>query len=166
MNKRDTLTQHQYNIIRALAEHDMRQSRVADAMHYSDGTITHHVKRIEKLTGLNPTKFYDLVKLLGLAEHPEHIAYPERKTVYHEALETYGEEKQIKKAVQELTELLLAISYYPEEKCGLDALVDEIADVTIMCEQLRMIYGISDEEVCDRMDYKIQRLVERIQKEK
>lgn len=85
--------------------------------------------------------------------------------VYQDALQTFGEDAQIRKAIQELTELLLAICHFPEGKCGRDSLVDEIADVTIMCEQLRMIYGINDGEVRDRMDYKVGRLSRKIRGE-
>ena len=44
---------------------------------------------------------------------------------------------------------------------SVDALADEIADVTIMLEQLRMIYGLND-AVCDHMDAKILRLQSRV----
>lgn len=60
-----------------------------------------------------------------------------------------------------MTELLLAICHFPEGKCGRDSLVDEIADVTIMLEQLRLIFGVH-EEVCNQTDFKIQRLLLRI----
>ena len=38
---------------------------------------------------------------------------------------------------------------------------DELADLTIMLEQLRMIFGVND-AVCERMDYKILRLQARL----
>ena len=44
---------------------------------------------------------------------------------------------------------------------NLDALVEEIADVTIMLEQLRILFGVND-DVGSMMDYKVLRLAARI----
>ena len=89
------------------------------------------------------------------------IPYEERQVVYQAAIEKYGEEAQIKKAIEELGELLVSICHYPDGKCSREDLADELADATIMCEQLRQVYGIND-EVCRRMDYKVLRLAQRI----
>ena len=89
------------------------------------------------------------------------IPYEERWEVYQAAIEKFGEEAQIKKAIEELGELLVSICHYPDGKCSQEDLADELADATIMCEQLRQVYGIND-EVCRSMDYKVLRLSKRI----
>lgn len=94
------------------------------------------------------------------------ISYMERKSVYTAALETWGPEAQIMMAVEEMSELTKEICKIWRGKIDREALADEIADVTIVLEQLRLIYNLND-AVCAHMDKKIQRLESRlgIQKE-
>ena len=92
------------------------------------------------------------------------IPYEERREVYQAAIEKFGEEAQIKKAIEELGKLLVSICHYPDGKCSREDLADELADATIMCEQLRLIFGVND-EVWHHTDYKIDRLRRRIQGE-
>ena len=75
----------------------------------------------------------------------------------------FGEKNQLIKAIEELSELqkelckyLLTHFYYSEEP-----IIDELADVEIMCAQLRHIFGIS-EQVDKRKEFKIERLKQRI----
>ena len=89
------------------------------------------------------------------------INYEDRKTVYQEALNKWGVDIQTMMAVEEMSELTKEICKIKRGKMDLDALADEIADVTIMLEQLREIYGLND-AVCDHMDAKILRLQSRV----
>lgn len=89
------------------------------------------------------------------------INYEDRKTVYQAALRKWGVDLQTMMAVEEMSELTKEICKIKRGKIDLDALADEIADVTIMLEQLRMIYGLND-AVCDHMDAKILRLQSRV----
>lgn len=154
------LTIQENQIIRGLADHDMKVSTAARAATYHSNTLHYHFMRIEQKTGLNPKKFYDLVKLLG-EDVGTNTSHKERQAIYAEAIKKYGKEAQIKKAVEELSELLVEILHYTDERGSQEALVDELADATIMCEQLRRIFGIED-EVCARIDYKINRLKGRL----
>ncbi len=90
------------------------------------------------------------------------IPYEVRKVVYDAAIAHYGTESQIWMAVEEMSELLkeLAKGRRPGGTTA-EALVDEIADVTIMMEQLRLIFNVN-QPVQDRIDYKVQRLAQRI----
>lgn len=75
-------------------------------------------------------------------------------------LQNYGADHQIKKAVEEFGELLTELGRYLNGAKNEDKIVDEIADATIMCEQLSFVFGpISS---CMRVDYKIRRQLERI----
>ena len=89
------------------------------------------------------------------------INYEDRKKVYQAALNKWGVDLQTMMAVEEMSELTKEICKIKRGKMDMDALADEIADVTIMLEQLREIYGLND-AVCDHMDAKILRLQSRV----
>ena len=89
------------------------------------------------------------------------INYEDRKKVYQAALNKWGVDLQTMMAVEEMSELTKEICKIKRGKMDLDAMADEIADVTIMLEQLREIYGLND-AVCDHMDAKILRLQSRV----
>ena len=89
------------------------------------------------------------------------INYEDRKKVYQAALRKWGVDLQTMMAVEEMSELTKEICKIKRGKMDLDALADEIADVTVMLEQLREIYGLND-AVCDHMDAKILRLQSRV----
>ena len=94
------------------------------------------------------------------------VSYEERKKVYEAALDRYGSYAQLWMCVEEMSELTKAIckirrkadTQYPE---AVAAVAEEIADVTIMLEQARLIFNIN-EEVCEIMDQKIERLRNRL----
>lgn len=79
----------------------------------------------------------------------------------------YGQKKQEVQAVQELSELILLLTRRKDQR-GTDykeRLIDETADSLIMIEQIRQLNGITEKEVKDRIDYKIERQRARIQDE-
>lgn len=90
------------------------------------------------------------------------IGYETRKGLYMDYIAQYGCKAQAAVAIEEMSELT-------KELCknlfrGAEnhkALIEEIADVTIMLEQLRLIYEAND-EVCEQMDRKIERMYERL----
>lgn len=90
------------------------------------------------------------------------IDYQTRKQVYIDAIEKYGHTAQTMVAIEEMSELT-------KELCKLinrggnnmDRVAEEIADVTIMLEQLRIMYDIN-KEVCEHMDLKVERLSQRM----
>ena len=91
------------------------------------------------------------------------IAYEERRKIYEAAIDTNGIERQIMVAVEEMAELTkeLAKAFRPQGTT-LEKLTDEIADVTIMMEQLRLIFGVNV-SVQERMDFKVRRLQTRLE---
>ncbi len=93
------------------------------------------------------------------------MTYEERRAVYETAIEHYGPVNQAIVAVEEMAELTkeLAKSFRPEGST-LEKLVDELADVTVMVEQLRLAFHINN-AVQDRIDYKVRRLAQRIKED-
>lgn len=62
--------------------------------------------------------------------------------IYEEAIKLWGVHKQIAKANEELGELIVAMShYFFEGTITQDDVAEEIADVEIMCNQLRLLVG-------------------------
>lgn len=89
------------------------------------------------------------------------ICYEDRLATYKAALKKWGTEAQVLMAVEEMSELTKEICKLHRGKKDLESLADEIADVTIMLEQLRLIFDLND-AVCEHMDMKILRLQGRI----
>lgn len=95
------------------------------------------------------------------------LSYEERRAVYGEAIKHYGDDVQLWVALEEMSELIKALAklYRAPEWAPMEplvqALIDEMADVTIMIEQLRIIFD-ANEAVQERMDFKLERLAARI----
>ena len=85
------------------------------------------------------------------------IPYEERQKVYTNALVAYGEEKQCVVAIEEMSEVAKELCKYLRGKGDMEHLAEEVADATIMLEQVRYFFGIN-ELVCNKMDEKIMRL--------
>ena len=84
-------------------------------------------------------------------------------------IDHYGKKTQLLKAVEEMGELTQALCKY-EVTCGYDernqimqSVVEEIADVDIMLEQLKLIFGEYQVNLMKRK--KIERLMRRIENE-
>lgn len=77
----------------------------------------------------------------------------------------FGEKNQLIKAIEEMSELqkeLCKVVLTPNLTIkATNEIIDELADVEIMCAQLRHIFGIS-EQVDERKVFKIERLKQRI----
>ena len=89
------------------------------------------------------------------------IAYEQRVQTYTNALITYGEAAQMVVALEELSECQKEICKLLRRQGNVDHLAEEIADATIMLEQLRLFFQIND-LVCEKMDEKILRLDARL----
>lgn len=90
------------------------------------------------------------------------ISYEERRKVYDEAITTFGAEAQMVVALEEMSELQKEICKVLRGGGNVMHLAEEVADATIMLEQLRQVLGIND-EVCQFMDQKVLRLQHRIE---
>jgi hypothetical protein len=83
--------------------------------------------------------------------------------------EHYGKRKQKLQAIQELTELILLLTRRADQKADHEEYVqnvlDEMADSMIMIEQVRQLYNISEFDLRRRIDFKLNRQLDRISKE-
>ena len=89
------------------------------------------------------------------------ITYEERKEIYEKALKTWGTQAQIMMALEEMSELTKELCKHFRGRPNGAEIIDEVADVTIMMEQLRLIFRIN-EAVCEQMDVKMLRLKKRL----
>ncbi|MBO7251790.1 MAG: hypothetical protein J6V25_04095 [Oscillospiraceae bacterium] len=87
------------------------------------------------------------------------IPYSERVKTYMNALIHFGDKVQMVVAIEELSECQKEICKILRGGENFPHLAEEIADATIMLEQLRMMFNIND-LVCAYMDAKVRRLDE------
>ena len=80
----------------------------------------------------------------------------ERIELYNKAIDTWGVESQRNMAFEELGELITALAQDRRGRVTKEEIITELADVTIMCEQLATILGYDDYE--KEIDRKLIRL--------
>ena len=83
-------------------------------------------------------------------------------TVLKEAIETYGAEAQLNMAIEELSELIKEVCKHKRYANNRAAIMEEMADCYIMLEQMKMIFGLSEEDIEKQMTKKINRLSMRL----
>ncbi|CAM9144246.1 hypothetical protein MYMA111404_03705 [Mycoplasma marinum] len=77
-------------------------------------------------------------------------------------LESSNDKSQVLQAVEELAELSQAlIKNVNRNKDNIDDITQEMADVFIMLEQLKLIYKIDDQELKKQMEFKVNRYLKR-----
>ena len=81
------------------------------------------------------------------------------------AIETFGKEAQIIMAMEEMSELIQALSKNIRGEDNVDNIAEEIADVSIMLEQMMIIFACSD-KVAEWHKKKICKLIQKIKKAK
>lgn len=63
------LTERDREVVLAFAKNNMDAAKAARDMPMHRNSVIYHLERVKKKTGLNPLVFYDLVKLVGGADH-------------------------------------------------------------------------------------------------
>lgn len=94
-------------------------------------------------------------------EEKNEVDYPTRRDVYEHALDRWGVKAQLQMCIEEMSELTKELCKNFRGAENRDEIAEEIADVTIVLEQARLIFGIND-QVCKQMDSKVRRLAEKL----
>lgn len=89
--------------------------------------------------------------------------YISEEEVLQEALDTYGSAMQIVVMMEEMSELQKELCKHLRGKCSLANIAEEIADVEIMLEQMKMLFCCAD-DVRDERRRKVERLKDRLDK--
>lgn len=91
----------------------------------------------------------------------------EEQMLYEKAIKTYGQDMQVNVAMEEMAELIQALVKYRRSKSekNLAHIWEEIADVQIMINQLKIIYD-GEEKVLEQIARKQRRLEERLSESK
>lgn len=85
-------------------------------------------------------------------------------TIWWQSIDHYGTRLQSIVCMEECAELIQAISKkLREDTSSNDALAEEMADVIICLHQLKMMYGITDKEIHNRVVAKTLRLSKRME---
>lgn len=86
----------------------------------------------------------------------------ERIDLFKTAINTWGVEAQTKMLFEEIGELLSALGKFDRNRVSSDDVITEIADVSIMVEQMATLFGYEDFE--KEKERKLQRLKEKLGK--
>jgi NTP pyrophosphatase (non-canonical NTP hydrolase) len=84
----------------------------------------------------------------------------DRNEIYALALTTWGEQAQLGLLQEECAELIAAVSRFHRGRCDGREVANEVADVLIMCEQMKLIVG--SELVDEAIRRKLVRLKQRL----
>jgi len=76
--------------------------------------------------------------------------------IYADAVKHFGICEQYDQAIEEAAELIVAIRHYKRGRIAIEDIASEVADMEIMCAQMRCIIG--DEIVQKEKDMKLGRL--------
>ena len=117
----------------------------------------HAIGCLENLLGVTPEAAID----------PQHNWDARKVEQVREILDFYPHDGQLLIAQEECAELIQAISKLKRkgERVGIANLIEEVADVRIMCAQIVEMYGIGN-AVADMIDVKLERTLEQIEKER
>lgn len=88
----------------------------------------------------------------------------ELQTIWQQSIDHYGRQLQSIVCMEECAELIQAISKKLREPMSPnDHLAEEMADVTICLNLLKLMYGITGKAISDRVDAKTIRLAKRME---
>lgn len=88
------------------------------------------------------------------------------KSIISECIKHYGEEMQLVVCMEELSELSQTISKEIRSKGDRNNLVEEMADVIICLENLKQIFAVTNAEIKEWVNFKQERVLQRMNSEK
>ena len=99
------------------------------------------------------TKHYEIKN-----EGQEPLYSETRKDIYNLALNKFGMKKQIVKCIEELSEMQKELCKYFLRQGSIEKIIEEVADVEIMLEQMKLGLDITPEDLDEAKDEKLSRL--------
>lgn len=85
-----------------------------------------------------------------------------RQETYKDAIALYGPRHQLNVAIEEMSELTKEICKHFRNRDNRNQIIEEMADVYVMLEQMGLIFHVGQEEVVKVMDAKVERLQKRL----
>ena len=95
-------------------------------------------------------------------EYLEKVRREKQSKILSQAIEKYGVENQINMAIEEMSELIDVLCKHRRGRAGVEEIAEEVADVSIMTEQLTMI--INDLSATNTVDEKIKFKLDRLER--
>lgn len=62
--------------------------------------------------------------------------------IYNRALSRYGIGPQLDMFIEEAAEAIQSVQYYRRGRCDMDTVCGELADLQVMLEQIKIVFGI------------------------
>ena len=96
------------------------------------------------------------------------MLYASRKrqpTIIEMAIQTYGAENQVNIAIEEMSELTKELCKAKRGYANKRNIAEEMADVLIMLEQIKLIFGIKQRDIDEWAKVKLQRLENNIERD-
>lgn len=87
-----------------------------------------------------------------------------KKSLVESVIATYGATVQKCVAMEEMAELTKEITKDIRGKLNRQSLIEEFADVTIVLDELKLIYNITNKEINQVRDAKLKRLKSNLEK--
>lgn len=78
------------------------------------------------------------------------------EAIYRATIEKWGEEAQFDQAIEECAELIAALKHFKRAKVDEEAVISELADLTLMVGQLTWMLG--QEKVDQAIEEKLEKL--------
>lgn len=86
----------------------------------------------------------------------------QREELYERAIKDWGPDAQVKMMFEEMGELAVAVARFDRGRASIEDVITEIVDVTIMAEQMGLIFG--KEKTDKEFERKLNRLKEKLDK--
>ena len=91
-------------------------------------------------------------------------ASTELRSLYARCISAWGIRDQVDMAQEECAELIVALNHERRHRVPSEKVLEEIADVLFMCDELMYIYGFGKDELKRELKKKIERTEERVTK--
>lgn len=88
-----------------------------------------------------------------------------KNQIYRKAIALHGKQFQTVVAMEELSELIKELSKDIRGQSKRNAIIEEIADVLIMIDQIKLIKDITDDDIENEILFKVTRLNYRLNEE-